>query len=448
MMKKQICLRKKERNTLDTHKEDPKSVDLGITQANKNTEDFKSDYFVFNGIEHIDFAVKKHRGIFAKGANTAPPERHALKATFNKPSVIKDISVNEFDNIDSNDIVTKNGETYISFKKDRLSVDNDNRVTGAGKLNFSNKKNEFYFNNSKWKIGKKKNNYQEDVVTINHSELPENTLLSQVSMLGSHDAGTYAYTSYKSMGGLFPFAFKTQCITLLEQARAGARYFDIRIAMKKNASFGFFHGQSISEGDAVSDVMALLEYAKNDPKNFYLMKFHFKNEISAACNITTSSDIFLTLALKDCRDNLITKSDTQNLAMININLLGKNKNIAVMVKNYHGTEQHWLYDEQVHTKWANKADAQKTAKFIREFYKIAPPKDKLIVIQTNMPFLSVNSWDVTRGVKSYLSKKSDIIASAVDAIPYPGIISGDYIGYKKSATNRFKKKIKSDNEKL
>lgn len=448
MMKKQICLRKKEINTLDTHKEDPESVDLGITQANKNTEDFKSDYFVFNGIEHIDFAVKKHRGIFAKGANTAPPERHALKATFNKPSVSKDISVNEFDNVDSNDIVTKNGETYISFENDRLDFDNYNRVTGSGELNFSNKKNEFYFNNSKWKIGKKKNNYQEDVVTINHSELPENTLLSQVSMLGSHDAGTYAYTSYKSMGGLFPFAFKTQCITLLEQAKAGARYFDIRIAMKKNASFGFFHGQSISEGDAVSDVMVLLEYAKNDPKNFYLMKFHFKNEISGAGNITTSSDIFLKLALKDCRGNLITKSDTQNLAMININLLGKNKNIAVMVKNHHGTEQHWLYDEQVHTKWANKADAQKTAKFIREFYKTAPPKDKLIVIQTNMPFLSVNSWDVTRGVKSYLSKKSDIIASAVDAIPYPGIISGDYIGYKKSATNRFKTKIKSDNEKL
>ncbi|MEL5380387.1 hypothetical protein [Serratia ureilytica] len=445
-MKKQICLRKKERKKLDTHKKDPESVDLGITQANKNTEDFKSDYFVFNGIEHVDFAVKKHRGIFAKGANTPPSVRHALKSTFDNPSVSKDISVNEFDNVDSNDIVTKNGETYITFEKDRL--DNDNRVTDAGKLNFSNKKNDFFFNSSKWNIGKKKNNYQEDVETINHCELPENTLLSQVSMLGSHDAGTYSYTSYKSIGGLLPFAFKTQCITLLEQARAGVRYFDIRIAMKKNASFGFFHGQSISEGDAVSDVMALLEYAKNDPKNFYLMKFHFKNEISAPGNITTNSDIFLKRALKDCRDNLITKSDTQNLAVITINLLGKNKNIAVMVKNYHGTEQHWLYDEQVHTKWANKADAQKTAKFIRGFYKTVPPKDKLIIIQTNMPFLSVNSWDMTRGVKSYLSKNSDIIASAVDEIPYPGIISGDYIGYKKSATNRFKTKIKSNNEKL
>ncbi|MCW7650489.1 hypothetical protein OM409_23980 [Serratia bockelmannii] len=444
MMKKQICLRKKERNTLDAHKEAPERVDLGITQANKNTEDFKSDYFVFNGIEHFDFSVKKYRGVFAKGTNTAPPVRNALKSKFDKPSVSKDISANELDNVDSNDIVTKNGENYIPFEKDRL----DNGVTGTGKLNFSNKKNEFYFNNSKWNIDKKKNNYQEDVVTINHSELPENTILSQVSMLGSHDAGTYAYTSYKSMGGLLPFAFKTQCITLLEQARAGVRYFDIRIAMKKNASFGFFHGQSISEGDAISDVIALLEYAKNDPKNFYLMKFHFKNEISAPGNITTSSDIFLKRALKDCRDNLITKSDTQNLAMITINLLGKNKNIAVMVKNYHGTEQHWLYDEQVHTKWANKADAQKTAKFIREFYKTVPPKDKLIIIQTNMPFLSVNSLDVTRGVKSYLSEKSDIIASAVDEIPYPGIISGDYIGYKKSATNRFKTKIESNNEKL
>lgn len=65
-----------------------------------------------------------------------------------------------------------------------------------------------------------------------------------------------------------------------------------------------------------------------------------------------------------------------------------------------------------------------------------------------MPFCSINSWDVTRGVKSYLSEKKDIIASAVDEIPYAGIISGDYIGYKNSAVNRFKTKIKSDNEKI
>lgn len=133
-----------------------------------------------------------------------PPVRNALKSKFDKPSVSKDISANELDNVDSNDIVTKNGENYIPFEKDRL----DNGVTGTGKLNFSNKKNEFHFNNSKWNIDKKKNNYQEDVVTINHSELPENTILSQVSMLGSHDAGTYAYTSYKSMGGCSPLPLK------------------------------------------------------------------------------------------------------------------------------------------------------------------------------------------------------------------------------------------------
>jgi hypothetical protein len=287
------------------------------------------------------------------------------------------------------------------------------------------------------------------VAMINHSELPESTQLSQISMLGSHDAGTYAYSkSYNSVGSLLPFAFKTQNLNLREQAVAGARYFDIRVAERKNGSFGFFHGPSVTGGDAVADVRELLAYAKEDPKNFYLLKFVFEDKKNRKGLALTSSDKFLQRALQGYRDNLITQIDTQNLAMAKVKLLGKQKNLAVMVDKYHGTEQHWLYREQVYTQWANKANAQGTADFIRKFHGATPPEGKIQIIQTNMPFASVANKEITRGVESYLDNKANIIASAVDDIPNAGVISGDYIGSPKSAAERFKMKINSDNKKL
>lgn len=286
------------------------------------------------------------------------------------------------------------------------------------------------------------------IMLINHHDLPENTHLAQISMLGSHDAGTYDFSGFNSMGAIFPFAYKTQRINLKAQAMAGARYFDIRVAEKADGSFGFFHGTSVTGGDAVADVRDLLSYSKEDRKNFYIIKFVFKNDIIKKGATTTSSDKFLQQALEGYRENLITPNDTPALAMAKVTLLNEHKNLAVMVHKYHGSEPHWRYMQQVHTQWANHANAYRTADFILAFHGSPAPKDKLTVIQTNMPYASIKNKEVTFSVEKYLYKNSDVIASAVDKIPSTGIISGDYIGTPIGATERFKIKINADNNKL
>lgn len=286
------------------------------------------------------------------------------------------------------------------------------------------------------------------VLMINHHDLPENTHLGKISMLGSHDAGTYDFSGFKSAGAVFPFAFKTQSLNLKEQAIAGARYFDVRVAEKADGSFGFFHGTSVTGGDAVADVRDLLGYAKEDSKNFYIFKFAFKNDKTKNIATTTSSDKFLRQALEGYYDNMITQKDTPALSMAKVTLLNEHKNLAVMVHHYRGSEPHWRYEQQVYTKWANHANAKKTADFIVTFHSAPAPKDKLTLIQTNMPYASIKNREITLGVGKNLDKNTDVIASAVDEILFPGIICGDYIGTSIGASERFRIKINSDNHKL
>ncbi|RAW85918.1 hypothetical protein [Photorhabdus laumondii] len=291
--------------------------------------------------------------------------------------------------------------------------------------------------------------------SLNHNELPANTQLSQIAMLGSHDAGTYAYSRrrngmFSSLGAAFPFAFKTQNRSLKEQAEAGTRYFDIRVARNKNGSFSFFHGPSVAAGDAIADVKELLSHAAGDTNNFYLIKFVFKGEGKKknAASGTSDSDIFLANVLEDHRDNLISRNDTPSLSEATVDLLSKGKNIGIMVHGYDGAESHWAYKEQVHTKWANRANAEGTAKFLSEFHANPAPEGKLNVMQTNIPVASIGRRQLTSGVKSYLSRNNTVLADTVKKIPHAGIISADYIGDTHSATSGFIETIESHNRRL
>ncbi|WP_445497756.1 hypothetical protein [Photorhabdus sp. SF281] len=291
--------------------------------------------------------------------------------------------------------------------------------------------------------------------SVNHNELPADTQLSQIAMLGSHDAGTYDYSRKRngtasSLGSALPFAFKTQNRSLKEQAEVGARYFDIRVAQNKNGSFSFFHGPSIAAGDAIGDVKKLLGHAAEDINNFYLIKFVFKGEgkKKGTASGTPASDVFLKHVLKDHHDNLITRNDAPSLGKATVDLLSKGKNIGIMVHGYDGTGPYWVYKEQVHTKWANQANAKATAEFLSEFHANPALEDQLNVIQTNIPVASIGRGQLTLGVKSYLSRNNTVLADAVENIPHAGIISADYIGSTYSATSRFIETIESHNRRL
>ncbi|WP_446469282.1 hypothetical protein [Xenorhabdus stockiae] len=291
---------------------------------------------------------------------------------------------------------------------------------------------------------------------LNHIDLPDNTPLSKIAMLGSHDAGTYAYSKRRNknriprnLGEAFPGAFKTQNKSLVEQAEAGVRYFDIRVAQNKDNSFGFFHGPSVASGDAVDDVRELLKYAKEDPDNFYLIKFVFKGESkkNTTSENNAASDDFLNQVLEGYRDNIITTSGTPNLGKASVGLLNERKNIGIMVHGYNGTKKNLLYSykDEVHTKWANRANAKATADSIKNFQS---KEDKLNIIQTNMPFASFKHGEVTRGIKKYLYKNHTDLTDAVNGLSDAGIISADYIGCSDNGTSKFLEIINSKNQQL
>jgi hypothetical protein len=282
---------------------------------------------------------------------------------------------------------------------------------------------------------------------INHRELPCTTQLCEIAMLGSHDAGTYAYTREKtglSLGSLLPFAFVTQELTLREQAQAGCTYFDIRVAENKDGSYSFFHGPSVANGDAARDVRELLEYATEDGRNFYLLKIVFKS--GGSQNGKTSLDKFLNGVLGRYVANIINPSDVASLGSTTVSMLWKRKNIGVMI---HGAElagKHWVYQEQVHTKWANMASVRQTARFLLDFHSIPAPRNKLHIIQTNVPFASPKPMNIGLGVGIQLRNHGHYLVEAVKKIPYAGIISTDYIG--RSATPHFMIAINNHNRTL
>lgn len=283
---------------------------------------------------------------------------------------------------------------------------------------------------------------------LNHSDMPVETPLSKISMLGSHDAGTYDFKNLTSIGTLFPFAYKTQAINLKEQAVAGARYFDIRIAERFDKTFGFFHGSSITTGNAVEEVRDLLKHINRDNKNFYLIKFDFK-ELNAPSNSDLhGADIFLSQVLQNYHDNMITRKDTPYLASARVSLLNENKNLAIMVNKYNGVGQYWKYNQQIYTKWPNQADANKTADFIKELDNTPIPDNKIILFQTNMPFVSLKNRNTSAGVKHNLLKNAETIASGIEQLQNPAIISGDYIGVSTITTQRFINKINFNNRAL
>ncbi|MCT8343449.1 hypothetical protein LG003_11445 [Photorhabdus kleinii] len=302
--------------------------------------------------------------------------------------------------------------------------------------------------------------------SVNHNKLPADTQLYQIAMLGSHDAGTYAYSreingTASSLGAVFPFAFKTQNKNLKKQAEAGARYFDIRVARNKNKpdSFSFFHGPSIAAGNAEDDVKELLNHAAKDTNNFYLIKFVFKGEKKE--NNTTSgkpdSDIFLEKILNGHHANIIKKGDISSdknlLGKATVDLLSKGKNIGIMVHGYSRTESelYWVYNDQVKPGgWANQANARATTNFLLNRDKELEPQheNKLNVIQTNMPVASIGRGQLTLGVKSYLFRNTTVLAEAVKELRHAGIISADYIGDTRSATSKFLETIEENNRRL
>lgn len=121
------------------------------------------------------------------------------------------------------------------------------------------------------------------------ANLPEDTYVSQISLPGSHDSGTYDPES-----GLFQLdnAGQTQFLSMYEQLNAGIRCMDFRPGCKYNFSSGTYtmgiaHGwiqYEVTFADVVTDVV---KWLAEHPTEFVILKM--KNESSGQSRTGTGS---------------------------------------------------------------------------------------------------------------------------------------------------------------
>ncbi len=286
------------------------------------------------------------------------------------------------------------------------------------------------------------------------ASLPSETRISEISMLGTHDSGTYMYSRKRArglagkmaLGELLPSAFKTQKLDLVEQAQAGARYFDIRIKKNAQGSWGFFHGPSQARGDAVKETRALLAHAQKDAGDLYIFKFVFKGDQQA--------NEFFEQAIEDYKHRFISSNTMEQLGSVTIgDSIEQNKNMAALVNG--GSPEGFRdiafdYRSNVHTEWGNMSRGAPLAQHIEDFsYQPKRNEDDITITQTNMPvFSKKNKPPLHPGIRSVAESDHKIVADAVDRVDNPGIISIDYIDTPYASTDRYKEIIKRKNTRL
>jgi len=100
------------------------------------------------------------------------------------------------------------------------------------------------------------------------SYIKDDTLIKEIVMPGSHDAGTIGMI----------YAAKTQSLPIHKQLIDGVRYFDIRVEKKKNAELVIYH--SIAKGQTFTAVIDdILEFMETNTTELIILDFqHFKND--------------------------------------------------------------------------------------------------------------------------------------------------------------------------
>lgn len=100
------------------------------------------------------------------------------------------------------------------------------------------------------------------------SYIKDDTLIKEIVMPGSHDAGTIGMI----------YAAKTQSLPIHKQLIDGVRYFDIRVEKKRNAELVIYH--SIAKGQTFTQVVDdILKFMETNTTELVILDFqHFKND--------------------------------------------------------------------------------------------------------------------------------------------------------------------------
>jgi hypothetical protein len=169
--------------------------------------------------------------------------------------------------------------------------------------------------------------------------------LNNLVMPGSHDAGMYETYDYP-LGGGGSWA-KTQNLSILEQLRAGSRYFDLRICINDD-HLQTYHGETkygaygAKLGSIIGDVKTFMQ-SREASSEVIILKFShsYKNSVERTVQVVkTLGALLYTHATKDANGNSLPKI---NLATMRLEAL-KGKVVAVFEDEYSG---YWSPDDGI-----------------------------------------------------------------------------------------------------
>lgn len=271
---------------------------------------------------------------------------------------------------------------------------------------------------------------------FNISNLNPDTKISQVALLGAHDAGTYGIEKLEDFT-------VTQNMGLLDQADLGVRYFDIRVR-KEGEHWYFYHGEKskLCNGftnyryNALVIVRNLVSYAVHHPQDLFILKLHFDETANSSKEIYNFINDILYSGGHGYSEHFIThdNSNTKYLGGATLqNTVLKGHNIAIL-SNHIGEEASvklanivWDYKSNTNTKWGATVDAHKLIKTLKNNL-VARNPDKITISQTNFPGISPQELRMP-GLRKVARENHAIVASALENDPnWHGIISIDFVG--------------------
>ena len=117
------------------------------------------------------------------------------------------------------------------------------------------------------------------------SHLPSTTLMSSISIPGTHDSAAYTYS--------FPF-ISTQTLDITAQLNAGIRYFDLRCGLRNNI-LEMVHGQALLDLRLDEVLAAMYDFLAANPSEAIIaqIKQDRKNELS---NLHFAQAVIFTLS--------------------------------------------------------------------------------------------------------------------------------------------------------
>ena len=177
------------------------------------------------------------------------------------------------------------------------------------------------------------------------SHLNNNTLLDQVIMPGSHDAGMSS-TAHCTIGVSSSFV-QTQLGDIMDQALSGVRYFDIRVDWDHNQLVTYHRSSGVGcNGESIHDVLYnAYMFVEHHPTEFIILKLsHTRNDSGHNPQDTDEAVVNKIKSLSYAK-KFLYKADDTNLALMPIgDLRGKVIVVAKHNNDAHnkGTDDHYF----------------------------------------------------------------------------------------------------------